>query len=122
MSSLLVFVSRDVGNHNTVRRLVPRAERRYTRRMNRRLFLLTPSLLLASLAHAAEPDGRFPRTSAVPGGVARVRLGAGERAPRVRLGKARVLVTRENGEWVALVGIALSTAAGSTLRVDVERA
>ena len=89
--------------------------------MNRRLFLLTPSLL-ASLAHAAEPDARFPRTSAVPGGVARVRLGAGERAPRVRLGSARVLVTREGREWVALVGIALSTAAGSTLRVDVERA
>ena len=91
--------------------------------MNRRLFLLTlPPVLFAPHAFAAESNAGFPRISAVPGGVARVRLGGGERPPRVRLGTQRVLVMREGTEWIALVGIALSTAAGSKVRIDIERA
>jgi len=73
-----------------------------------------------AVAHAATPA--FPRTSAVPGGVARIRLGAAEKAPRVHLGAERVLVMREGNEWVALVGIALATKPGSKLRVESRRA
>lgn len=90
--------------------------------MNRRLFLLSlPPVLFASHAHSVESKSSFPRASPVPGGVARLRLGAAGRAPRVRAGGVRVLVMRDGGEWIALVGIALSTAAGSTVRVEVER-
>ncbi len=88
--------------------------------MNRRRFLCSlPTAVFASAALAS--TSAWPRTSAVPGGVARVRLGAGGPAPRARIGAQRVLVTRHDAEWVALVGIALATAAGSKLRIDVER-
>ena len=91
--------------------------------MNRRRFLLSlPPSMLAPAAFAAESAPRFPRASPVPGGVAKIRLGAGGPAPRVRLGAERVLVVREGGEWIALVGIALATKPGSTLRVEAERA
>ena len=63
----------------------------------------------------------FPRTSPVPGGVARVRLGATGQAPRVYVAGQRVLVVRESGEWVALVGVPLSAKAGTTISVAVER-
>lgn len=64
----------------------------------------------------------LPRASTVPGGVARIRLGAGEQAPRARLGDERVLVVREGGEWVACAGIALGTKPGSKLRLQAEHA
>ena len=91
--------------------------------MNRRRFLLslTPSLL-APAALARESTAKVPRTSPVPGGIARVRLGAAGTAPRVRIGKERGLVVREGGEWIALVGIALAAKPGSKLQVDTERA
>jgi murein DD-endopeptidase MepM/ murein hydrolase activator NlpD len=38
------------------------------------------------------------------------------------MGAERVLVMRDGGEWVALVGIALATKPGSRLRVEAERA
>jgi len=91
--------------------------------MNRRRFLMSlPTAVWASAAIASAPTARFPRTSAVPGGVARVGLGTTGPAPRVRIGAERVLVTRDGGEWVALVGIALATAPGSRLRIEGERA
>jgi murein DD-endopeptidase MepM/ murein hydrolase activator NlpD len=65
---------------------------------------------------------RPPRTTAVPGGFARIVLGASDHAPRVRLGERRVLVMQEAGDWVAYVGIGLATKAGSSLDVEVERA
>ena len=37
------------------------------------------------------------------------------------MGGTRVLVVRDGGEWIALVGIALSTKVGSRLRVEAER-
>jgi murein DD-endopeptidase MepM/ murein hydrolase activator NlpD len=40
----------------------------------------------------------------------------------VRIGPERVLVIRDGGEWIALVGIALGTKTGSTLAVEAERA
>ncbi len=64
----------------------------------------------------------MPRTSAVPGGVARISLGASAAPPRARLGSDRVLVAGDADEWVALVGIALGAKPGAKLRVEVERA
>ena len=91
--------------------------------MNRRRFLLSlTSPLLAPPALARESTARAPRTSPVPGGIARVRLGAAGPAPRVRIGKERGLVVREGGEWTALVGIALAAKPGSRIRVEAERA
>ncbi len=86
--------------------------------MNRRRFLLALAPVLAAPAWAQT----LPRASAVPGGVARVALGAAPTPPRARLGGERLLVTRDGEGWVALAGIALAAKPGSKLRVDVERA
>ena len=91
--------------------------------MKRRRFLLSLAPALVAPAWVARVwAATIPRASAVPGGVARIGLGAAERAPRARLGSNRVLVMREGGEWVALVGIALAAKPGSKLRVRVEHA
>jgi murein DD-endopeptidase MepM/ murein hydrolase activator NlpD len=91
--------------------------------MNWRRVLL--SLGPALVAQACVPRAwatAIPPASAVPGGVARIRLGASERPPRVRLAGERVLVLREGGDWVAFVGIALATKPGSKLPVQAEHA
>ena len=64
----------------------------------------------------------LPRAAAVPGGVARIALGAAATPPRARIGGERLLVTRDGDEWIALAGIALAAKPGSRLRADVERA
>ena len=83
--------------------------------------LSLPSALFVAPALAAVSTVGLPRISPVPGGVARIDLGAASVRPRARLGPERVLVVRDGREWVALVGIPLSARAGATLRVDVER-
>ena len=50
-----------------------------------------------------------------------MRLGASETPPRVRLGNDPVLVMREGGEWIAVVGVPLGAKPGSKLRVQSER-
>jgi murein DD-endopeptidase MepM/ murein hydrolase activator NlpD len=91
--------------------------------MNRRRFVFSlPWAVLAPDVFASTTAAPWPRTSAVPGGVARIRLGRSGTAPQARLASERVLVTREGGEWVALVGIPLAAAAGSKLRMEAERA
>jgi len=75
---------------------------------------LALSLLAAPLAQAA------PRHSPVPGGVAVVPLeGAADQPPRASLGDSPLAVIRENGRWLALVGIPLDTAPGF-LSIGVE--
>ncbi len=91
--------------------------------MNRRRALL--SLAPALLASAWLPRAwatALPRAAAVPGGVARIRLGAADPPPRAHIGKDRVLVVRDGDEWVALVGIALAAKPGTKLRVEAQRA
>src|SRR6185503_3588548 len=56
--------------------------------------------------------------TAVPGGVAKIGLDAP--APLTVEGK-RVLVMREAGKWVAVVGVPLSAKPGTKLRVEGER-
>src|SRR6266446_6353658 len=91
--------------------------------MSRRRFLLSLAPALVAPAWAARAwAATLPRASAVPGGVARIGLGASEQAPRVQLGGDRVLVIREGDEWVAFVGIALSAKPGSKLQLEAEQA
>jgi murein DD-endopeptidase MepM/ murein hydrolase activator NlpD len=90
--------------------------------MQRRRFLSLPPSLLASAAFASSAPTRYPRISPVPGGVARIRLGAASEPPRARIDGKRALVIREGSEWVALVGIALAAKPGSKLEVEAERA
>jgi murein DD-endopeptidase MepM/ murein hydrolase activator NlpD len=75
------------------------------------------AILLAALAAGpalASPD-------AVPGGVARIQLGKAENSPQAFLDGKRLMVRREGGEWIALAGIPLSTAAGTRLKIEVVR-
>jgi murein DD-endopeptidase MepM/ murein hydrolase activator NlpD len=90
--------------------------------MKRRGFLLSlaPALITPTWAARAWAT-TIPRASTVPGGVARISLGASEQAPRANLGGTPVLVVRDDGEWIALVGIALATKPGSKLRVEAQR-
>ena len=64
----------------------------------------------------------LPKALSVPGGVALIRLGAvttPSDAPRAWLGDQPVLVAAENGQWTAVVGLALDLPIGSQeLRVE----
>jgi murein DD-endopeptidase MepM/ murein hydrolase activator NlpD len=85
----------------------------------RRTFLfLAPALLLAKLAHPAQPSA----ASAPQGGLARIRLGKAGAAPKAWLDGRRLLVRRERGQWVAIVGIPLIAQPKSILSVEVEYA
>jgi murein DD-endopeptidase MepM/ murein hydrolase activator NlpD len=89
--------------------------------MNKRRVLL--SLVPALVAQAWAPCAwatTIPGASAVPGGVARIPLGASAQPPQARLRGERVLVLREGGGWVAFVGIALATKPGSKVQVQAE--
>src|SRR3989475_8659782 len=91
--------------------------------MSRRRFLLSLAPALVAPGWAARAwAATLPRASAVPGGVARIGLGASEQPPRVHLGGDRVLVMRDGDEWGAFVGIALSAKPGPKLRVEGEQA
>ena len=65
---------------------------------------------------AAAPPQAWPRTLAVPGGVARLPLGPGTVRPVAHLRQGEhdvpLLVVGDALEWTALVGIALATAPG----------
>ena len=85
--------------------------------MRRRTFvLLMPALLLARRALAAPPAA-----TGAPGRVARVSLGgAGDPAPQAYLDGRRLMVRREQDEWIALAGIPLSAKPRSTLPVEID--
>jgi len=74
---------------------------------------LSSILLLVPLACAADPGDALPRTSAVPGGVVAIPLDArADARPVATLDGARVMVLREDGRWLAVVGIPLDTKPG----------
>lgn len=78
--------------------------------------LLAVILLLPLAAPALE----LPRAAAVPGGIAIINLGAAAEKPTAHYQGKRVLVTRHEGEWLALVGLDLATKPGTqTLRTQV---
>lgn len=70
-----------------------------------------PAMAWAAPTTAPASDG-WPRTLAVPGGIARVSLGPAAERPTAYLGEVPLLVQGDVIEWSALVGIALSTAPG----------
>ena len=85
-------------------------------RLSRRCAL---ALALAALTHTAYA---LPREARVPGGIALIPLGeriAGAAAPVARLGEQPLWVTTANGQWIAVVGLALDLAPGS-LAIDVD--
>jgi len=76
------------------------------------LFLRLAAALLLIVAWPAQA---LPTASSVPGGVALIKLGAvsaGSAAPRARFGEQRVLVAAEDGQWFAIVGLALDLEPG----------
>ena len=83
----------------------------------RSLLLLAPALLFARPAFPADA-----RVTAVPGGVARLHLGAADKAPQASLDGRRLLVRAERGEWIAYVGVALGAKPKSSLAVEVVHA
>jgi murein DD-endopeptidase MepM/ murein hydrolase activator NlpD len=89
----------------------------------RRLLVLAAALLArgAPARPAASAAAMLPRSASVPGGVARVPLGAAADAPQAWLGGRRVLVLREGAGWVALVGIPLAEPPGRALPLAVQR-
>src|SRR5690606_8398567 len=71
---------------------------------------------LACFAAVAQAQGYISRKldMPVPGGGAVGGLGTAEQAPRARFDGHRVMVVRDSdGQWIAIVGIALDTAPGS---------
>lgn len=91
--------------------------------MNRRCFLVSfgTMMTLPPWMPAAFAES-LPRMASVPGGVARIDLGAAAAAPQARLGDDRVLVLREADHWTAWVGIPLDARPGSQLWVTREAA
>ncbi|MFM9901281.1 MAG: M23 family peptidase, partial [Polaromonas sp.] len=69
-------------------------------------------LVLPRLAAAAPPPAVWPAASAVPGGVARLSLGAAAVRPVALAGDVPVLVLGDAIEWTAVVGIALAALPG----------
>jgi murein DD-endopeptidase MepM/ murein hydrolase activator NlpD len=64
-------------------------------------------------ASSAATSTLWPRTSLVPGGIARLSLGPAATRPTAYLGEVPLLVQGDAREWTALVGIALSTMPGA---------
>jgi len=75
--------------------------------------LLLAIVLLFALLAGLPAAAALPRGEAVPGGIALVDVGnTGQARPAVSYNGRRVAVLEDAGRWVAVVGIALSTAPG----------
>jgi murein DD-endopeptidase MepM/ murein hydrolase activator NlpD len=75
---------------------------------------------LAAATLAATPAKAGAQVNAVPGGFARIALGDSGQPPRLTLDGQRVLVLRESGQWVAVVGVPLNAEPGAKLRLKGE--
>jgi murein DD-endopeptidase MepM/ murein hydrolase activator NlpD len=80
---------------------------------SRASIVIAAVLLPAACAWAADAGDALPRTSAVPGGVVTIPIDAvADARPVATLDGARVMVLREDGRWLAVVGIPLDTKPG----------
>jgi murein DD-endopeptidase MepM/ murein hydrolase activator NlpD len=84
--------------------------------MRRRTVLLLAPALVFPRAALTTPSAPV---TAVPGGVARLRLGTAEQPPKAFLEGRRLLVRSEGGEWIAVVGVPLAARPRSKLPVEV---
>ncbi len=76
-----------------------------------------PLIILLLLPLTAVAQQLLPRAAAVPGGIAIIDLGGSAQRPEAHYQGKKVLVTRHNDSWLALVGLSLSTKPGThTLR------
>jgi biotin carboxyl carrier protein len=75
-------------------------------------FAAFPSLAKQKRTAAAAPHD-YPRTSAVPGGIARIALGESAQRPVARSGDAPLLVIGSPPAWTALAGIPLTATPGA---------
>lgn len=73
-----------------------------------------PTWAAAKTGHATKPSATsvWPRALAVPGGIARIALGAAATRPQAFTGDVPLLVLGDAKGWTALVGIPLSTPLG----------
>ncbi len=74
-----------------------------------------------SAAPSAPPPQAWPRASPVPGGIARVPLGAAAARPTAHDGELPLLVLGDANGWAALVGIPLAAQPGAA-RISVRQA
>lgn len=81
--------------------------------------MIKPALILALLPSLGWADV-FPQSLVVPGGIAAIPVGSLQQAaPEVYYEQNRVLVTKRDQQWLALVGIGLATAPGmQTIQVN----
>jgi murein DD-endopeptidase MepM/ murein hydrolase activator NlpD len=84
---------------------------------NRRSALLGAAalLMLPRWGTAAQASGVWPAASQVPGGIARLSLGASAQRPVALANGLPVLVVGDAIEWTALVGIALAAVPGTAV-------
>lgn len=80
---------------------------------------LTKSLTLALTLSYSLNTFALPSESRVPGGIAIIELDkvTGTQAPEARFNGQRVMVTQENGKWLAIVGIPLKAKIDEALTV-----
>jgi murein DD-endopeptidase MepM/ murein hydrolase activator NlpD len=86
-----------------------------SRRATRRDVLLAAlgTMSLAASTRAAEPQAVWPRSLAVPGGIARLDLGPAADRPQAWSDDTPLLVLGDAISWTALAGIPLSAAPGT---------
>lgn len=85
--------------------------------------MIRPLLLLCTLFVSISANAAtLPRALAVPGGIAIIELGDSANKPDAYYGKKQVMVKRDGQQWLALIGLPLSTKPGThTLRVFLDR-
>ena len=81
-----------------------------TMNLSRRTLLF--ALAATACGANASPTAQLPRQSIVPGGVARIALGAAHERPVARQGDVPLLVVGNASAWTAVVGIPLAAQAG----------
>lgn len=90
------------------------------RRVNRVLGLVAFVVAIASGTAYASGTLTLPKESHVPGGVVLLPIpGGADDPPTVKLGDSRAMVLRVKDQWLAIVGVPLSTEPGS-LKVAIE--
>jgi murein DD-endopeptidase MepM/ murein hydrolase activator NlpD len=75
-----------------------------------RFFFAT--ILIGTLAQIAAQAMTLPRENRVPGGIAIVPIAKGDVTPQVEFGGYRAATIKQDGRWLAIVGIPLATPPG----------